>query len=1054
MPFYKNILSFIGALFIAIAAAGQNDPVRLTSYGFDDGLSHRNVFGVQQDTNGFLWIATEKGLNRYDGHRFLNKENGPKHLKFPIGPVHDFCIDPAANCLWLSQGESILRFSPDENRLDTILPKQPTNPGGLRYNNLTTDSSGTLWATCFSMADTSASLRRMSKKGKLVDVARLPGHYERRPMASVGNLLYLGAYENEIWVFDENGRQVKQFEFPAPASDKSYARTVVLQARPDGSIWALLEHGQVYFLKRGSNVFTRHPLSDIVPGNMHPSALWVNERTDIWIGGIVAPGGHGDGSPCSSIQAGATLLHYDAASGSLHDYSYYLKQVMPHTEPPRQFFEDRTGVIWISSFFGLVDLTENNLFARYLSDGNDCCRNGVCSMRGITEDEAGNIYFSYYNSIHVLNPTSGSLTPLFSPDVKEVGSPFGLCYYKGALWTGDGLRIDLKDLQIDTLFKAPENIEGVVMAGREGTLWFAYQDRLLMLDTKNSRTLHIEDKSALWAKGGGGQITFLLQGKQDSLIWIATRENGFYKINKEKASLRHYHKANLPGLPHDRILAMAETRGKLWLATAAGLVCMAAPNDSLQVFTTQNGLPNDFINGLLPEGDSAVWASTDNGLCRLDVNTGNVASFFQADGLPNNEFNRISFHLAADGRMYFGGLNGIAAFYPSPRYGEKAKPATDKLMLTEFAKYDGKTDSHQNFGLTASHPIELTYRDEMFTFWFSLADFSDPKLHRYSYRLEGWDKVWSEPSPINFARYFNIPAGNYTLKVRASTGGGNWVENQLSVPVVIRQAFYKTRVFQLLALGFLTVLIYGIMRYRLYLLRQHEKELESMVQVRTKELESEKQKSEELLLNILPAETAEELKQFGAAKARRFENVTVMFTDFKGFTVIAGEMEPEALVAEIDYCFRAFDEITELYRLEKIKTIGDAYLCAGGFSQKGEVGPAVRVVQAALEIQAFLNAIAHEREEQGKPHFEARIGIHSGPVVAGIVGIKKFAYDIWGDTVNIAQRMQSNGEVGKVNISKSTFELVKDHFECVHRGKIAAKNKGDVDMYFVGCSKD
>jgi class 3 adenylate cyclase len=138
----------------------------------------------------------------------------------------------------------------------------------------------------------------------------------------------------------------------------------------------------------------------------------------------------------------------------------------------------------------------------------------------------------------------------------------------------------------------------------------------------------------------------------------------------------------------------------------------------------------------------------------------------------------------------------------------------------------------------------------------------------------------------------------------------------------------------------------------------------------------------------------------------------------------------------------------EMYDLEKIKTVGDAYLCAGGINEDEQAG-AVRIVRAALEIQAFMNAIAFERKEQGKPYFETRIGIHTGTIVAGVVGVKKFAFDIWGDTVNIAERLQSNGEVGKVNISKSTFEMVKDHFHCLHRGKIVAKHKGEVDMYYV-----
>jgi class 3 adenylate cyclase len=173
-----------------------------------------------------------------------------------------------------------------------------------------------------------------------------------------------------------------------------------------------------------------------------------------------------------------------------------------------------------------------------------------------------------------------------------------------------------------------------------------------------------------------------------------------------------------------------------------------------------------------------------------------------------------------------------------------------------------------------------------------------------------------------------------------------------------------------------------------------------------------------------------------------------MFTDFKGFTRISEKLTPAELVTEIDTCFKAFDTIITKYNIEKIKTIGDSYMCVGGLP-KANSTHAKDVVQAALEIQAFMNNHLAERLASGKEPFEMRIGIHSGSVVAGIVGLKKFAYDIWGDTVNIASRMESSGIEGKINISGATYEHVKNEFTCVYRGKIDAKNKGEIDMYFV-----
>jgi class 3 adenylate cyclase len=218
--------------------------------------------------------------------------------------------------------------------------------------------------------------------------------------------------------------------------------------------------------------------------------------------------------------------------------------------------------------------------------------------------------------------------------------------------------------------------------------------------------------------------------------------------------------------------------------------------------------------------------------------------------------------------------------------------------------------------------------------------------------------------------------------------------------------------------------------------------------VQRNKIEKEKKRSDELLLNILPGEVANEIKLNGRSQPKTFSMVTVMFTDFKDFTRVSQNISAELLVAELDYCFSAFDKMIQKYKIEKIKTVGDAYLCASGLPVSSFTH-ATDMVNAAIEIRNFMLERKQEKESKGETPFEIRIGIHTGPVVAGIVGVKKYAYDIWGDTVNLAARMEQNSEAGKINISGSTCDLVKDKFICVYRGKVQAKNKGEIDMFFV-----
>jgi adenylate cyclase len=335
--------------------------------------------------------------------------------------------------------------------------------------------------------------------------------------------------------------------------------------------------------------------------------------------------------------------------------------------------------------------------------------------------------------------------------------------------------------------------------------------------------------------------------------------------------------------------------------------------------------------------------------------------------------------------------------------------------------------SHKNNNLT----FEMDSRDTM----------------NYCFFLKGYDSGWGEWRSGNYKEYSNLPKGKYELRVRYTDlkhlGG-----EMLLLKFKVLPLWYFSG-FAIALYLFLAVLIFWALYAQLSLrFARTQYMLEQIINKRTEDLIVEKEKTENLLANVLPKNTASEIMEKGKATKIKYNFVTVLFSDIQGFTKIAEEMNPEVLIDELDKFFFHFDSVVERLGIEKIKTIGDAYMCAGGIPEKNRTNP-VEVILAALEMQIYMTRLKEASQVQGMKYWDIRIGIHTGTVVAGVVGHKKLSYDIWGDTVNTASRMESSGEAGKINISGTTYEFVKDFFICEHRGKMPVKYKGELDMYFV-----
>ena len=317
----------------------------------------------------------------------------------------------------------------------------------------------------------------------------------------------------------------------------------------------------------------------------------------------------------------------------------------------------------------------------------------------------------------------------------------------------------------------------------------------------------------------------------------------------------------------------------------------------------------------------------------------------------------------------------------------------------------------------------------------------------YSYFMAGPDIGWSAWTDRSYKEYTNLSRGSYTFLYRYRDMNGE-TTGEGSYEFRVRPPWYFSPLAWII---YPMLLVLGGMFIRKHTHRrfmERAKRLEELIAERTEELQHEKEKSDNLLANMLPRGTAQEIMSKGKAAKTKYNFVTVLFSDIQGFTKIAEEMNPEVLIDELDRFFFHFDSVTQKYRIEKIKTIGDAYMCAGGIPERNRTNP-VEVVLAALEMQKYMQLMRENPANSAARFWDIRIGIHTGTVIAGVVGHTKRTYDIGGDTVNTASRMESSGEAGKINISGTTYEFVREYFTCEYRGRMPVKYKGDLDMYFV-----
>lgn len=1052
-------------MFLTTLSA-QEQSIRFEQITTEEGLSQSTINSILQDKRGFLWFATEDGLNRYDGYNFRVYRNDPSNeLSLSNNRISTILEDKSGR-LWIgTKGGGLSRFNKEKETFTNFI-NDSKDSKSLSDNFITTlfeDQSGVI------LVGTQSGLNILDPdKNTFTVYSEMQDHLSLRKahitsiLKDHKDFIWIGTEKEGLYQFDRETGQIKRFSKDTPNTQINDNWVVTLYEDSEYNLWVGTQSGGLLKYDDISNAFisfTSVNTDKESISNNWVLSLFEDSRGTFWVGTL----------------NGLNILDRD--SGAFISFMDLKYPTNLSNNSITSLFEDRSGVFWVGTRNGALNKfirSSSESFTVYQNDPSNSNSLSNNNIWAVAEDDEGAIWIGTQGGgVDKLNKNKNTFTNYKNQisDKASLSNDFINDIFKdskGDIWiaTINGLnhyRNESDDFEVFRKSDSDEsslsgNIITTIFEDSKGILWVGTLNNGLNAFDKESRAFrrfqHVENKpnsishNKIWS----------MFEDDSGIFWVGTHGYGLNKYDRVRGTFTTYmNKPNDESSLRDNFVNTIEQGkdGTLWIGTINGLNKFNPSTETFTRFTTKDGLPNNVIYGMIEDYRGNLWLSTNSGIADFNPTTSSIRIYDRGDGLPSNEYRFGAYHLSDDGTMYFGGINGLVEFMPdSIRDNPYIPPVviTDFKILNQDVLIDDENSPLKKSIIETSEMV-LTWEDRVISFEFAALHFASPEQNMYQYMMEGFDEDWQYVGNRRFVSYTNLPQDkNYTFRVRASNKDGIWNEVGTAIDLTILPPPWKTLwaygIYSFLGIGCL----FGFVNFQIskerkkkQKLEEYNDELEELVKDRTILLESEKEKSDALLYNMLPREIADEIKEKGSADPRRYEEVSVLFTDFENFTSTAATMSAKKLVFELNEIFQAFDIITEEYGLEKIKTIGDAYMAVSGLPVEKE-DHAYLCIRAAKEMQAYIE----NRNENAAIKWKMRIGIHSGSIIAGIVGKKKFTYDIWGSTVILASRMEEVGEVERINISATTCDHVQDKFKCEYRGKVNVEGQGEMDMYFVG----
>lgn len=1014
---------------------------------------------IAQTADGYIWIATSTGLFRFDGARFVTIDT-LSAAALHGNDIKTLYAPPGSSRLWIGTGGEGL-FCRRNGKF--VRRAGDANSEYAFIRALYRDSRGMLWIGSQSGAFV---LREDTETSDAAQPAKnVPEGEITAIVEDAAHRIWLGTQQNGVYIVE--GGKTRHLTMAEGLADDVVTALVADSA---GGVWVgTASQGAQRW---ENNVVTDHlTAARGLSGNAVASMLVARNGT-LWIGASNGLNRVYDGdvtifTPTSAGLSSATIL---------------------------SLCEDREGSLWIAAGGSGIDRIKEPKFAVF--GKKEGLPYDVFSTA--LYDHPGKLWLgSFYNTGITL--MENGATRLFDYP-RTRGIPPGafvraLCRdNEGRMWFGTaGAGLIRYENGVFTSWKAAEqsiahNTIRALFTDSRGRLWIgSFGGGILRFDPNANGGKGAIIPTYSTANGLASDYIFALTEDKRGRIWAATRDGGVNIID-ESGGVSVLDANN--GLPANTALYVAaDAKGNIWIGTQFGVAVWRAKENGataggeLRFIRASDGLLEEATRWMIQDAAGNYWFSGLSGIYSLaadvcaDFLSGarsrlEMEAFGKSDGMRSvecNGNNQPAAALDAEGRLWFPTMKGVVSFHPQRLRRNAAKPTA---LIEEIWANERRLPLDAAGAEKQNSPLQIAAGAERIAIRYTALSLLFPDKVRFRYMLEGFDENWIDAGARREAYFTNLPPRSYVFRLQACNNDGVWSDVEASLEFEVLPRFYQTWQFVALCVLLALALLGEFIRWRLRAAKERERELAKLVDERTAEIQrqvrildeqareikmnneqlqeknfqiqEEREKSDRLLLNILPPKIAQRLKAGEKIIADKFDSVTVMFADIVGFTDMSARIPPEHLVENLSMVFTLFDQLAERYGLEKIKTIGDAYMLVGGLPEPSD-DHARLVAAMALEATRRIGELTKDTEEK----ISVRIGIHTGAVVAGVIGMRKFAYDLWGDTVNTASRMESTGEAGRVHCSEEVYQILRDDFEFEKREAIAIKGKGLMNTYFL-----